>query len=157
MKNDKNGKKQNISGIYKTRYHNDIYLLLLGKKKKYKVFKFYMNNFSYFEITPPLLKTYPSINLKALSFEDWQPPPLKPKNQISTGGTYLGKFRSYTDIESSRKGTIRGQLEKFKKCYHKILGIFIMFTIILTLLFFFPFSKRLISFRCSFCSFYFFV
>ena len=40
MKNDKNGKKQNISGIYKTRYHNDIYLLLLGKKKNTKFSNF---------------------------------------------------------------------------------------------------------------------
>ena len=29
----KNGKKYSSSGIYKTRYHNGNYLLLLGKRK----------------------------------------------------------------------------------------------------------------------------
>ena len=29
----KNGKKYSSSGIYKTRYHNDSYFLILGKRK----------------------------------------------------------------------------------------------------------------------------
>ena len=40
-------KKYNSSGIHKTRYHNDSYLLLLGKKKQQSFEISY--NFSYFQ------------------------------------------------------------------------------------------------------------
>ena len=40
-------KKYNSSGIHETRYHNDSYLLLLGKKKQQSFEISY--NFSYFQ------------------------------------------------------------------------------------------------------------
>ena len=45
----KNGEKNSSSGIYKTRYYNDSYLLLLGKRKLQS-----FDNFSYLEIIPSL-------------------------------------------------------------------------------------------------------
>ena len=50
----KKRKNTSCSGVYKTRYHNGSYLLLPGKAN-YKVLKFHINIFSYFEIRITLL------------------------------------------------------------------------------------------------------
>ena len=63
-KRTKKQKKRGNFEIYKAGYHDSGYLLLLGKNN-YKVFKFSINNFCYYEIGDSLFK--PSSNKRCTS------------------------------------------------------------------------------------------